>query len=381
MVQRTRTRNRVRIGGTAFYRDPPIDHSHTTESYEDYSQTTSDYVQKAKRPDGTIATSNFDSTRMDTEPGRFTKIRTSGWCMENRVLGFGDPLSAPELPRRGLRQRTRENDTWSQLFVQKSHPFLAEYSVPVAIKELAEVAGMFKLVAKTFAGFVGGAYLNYRFGWKTFLDDVRTLHSITKNIEHRIREFEFLLKHGQTRKRLQVGVWNNTTVDPNVTIHSVYATLIKGRVTTTRHMKMWITGTWGVTGQVLLPVDELSRFNLAVQTAFDLGEVDAITLWEMVPFSWLVDYFYSIGPALAGQHMRYQLQAYDICIMRHYVVKQTVVAVPQAGVTIHSPGFRTMEIKTRDAWSAPNHPLLSFDLISKDRWKVLLALIAKFRDK
>jgi hypothetical protein len=264
--------------------------------------------------------------------------------------------------------------------VTTTHPFAPDFSVPVAIKELVEVASLFELAAKSFAGFVGGAYLNYRFGWKAFHRDVQTLTGIMKHIEHRIKVFNRLIKQGNTRMLVELANMSQTDEYPNTTLHSAYSTTVRGTLKVQKTMKTWGTVRWRVVGDVELPVDELEKFNLAVKTVFDLGEIDAPTMWELLPFSWLVDYFYNVGDILQSQHMRYLLQPTDICIMRHYsqVTRTSVTQIP-SNVSLGNEGYYLRDIKSRDVVNVPQTPSLSFDLITHDRWKVIAALAAKFR--
>lgn len=50
--------------------------------------------------------------------------------------------------------------------------------------------------------------------------------------------------------------------------------------------------------------------------ALDLGTPDASTIWELIPFSWLVDYFVNIGDTLTALEQSDVVEPYDICIMR-----------------------------------------------------------------
>lgn len=382
MVARSRSRQKVRAQGSTWLNKRPNDK--TYQSYVETYQSTNDVWKKLKRPDGSLPPSHFESIRTFSRPILFSRNYTGGaWIynFDGRPCTTGPTVPGTQgYPPVTSTARQQENQILASELIARTHPFAPVYSVPVAIRELAEVASLFHFAAKTFAGFAGNTYLNYRFGWLSFYRDVQTLLSITKEIEARAKDFNYLVKHGHTRKKLRLGSDTGKTGGPNYTHHSAFGVQITGPYTTRWRLQKWGSVTWSLQDGSLLPLDELSQFNRAVSVVFDLEEMDAPTLWELIPFSWLVDYFYNIGTALQSRHMQYKIQPYDVCIMRHYIHDaRAEVAGKPSNVVINRSGFFTREIKTRDFVIPSLQPSLSFDLLRADRWKVLLALAAKFR--
>lgn len=383
MVQRTRTRVSTRIGGATWHpSDPSGTLTHTV--YTDLDHSTVDYWKKLKRPDGSFPTSNFDSEVIKRRPPQISRNtgNPSLWVFQGREIYESYSPDRYLYPLRGSSERTTANANYALTLVSSTHPLAPVYSVPVAIKELAELAGMFQLVCKSFIGYVGGSYLNYRFGWVQFHRDVKTLLSITKEIESRAKLFNRLLEHGSTRTTRKLDKWEVIHDYHNSTFHSAYGVTIKGSLKVIKTMETWGSLHWGLNGDLGIPTDELERFNYAARVVFDLNEIDPTTLWELIPFSWLVDYFIRVGDLLQSKEMRYLLSPYDICIMRHY--KQhvlTTVTQKPVGVIVDREGDYLREIKSRDTVSAPSTAPLSFDLLTADRWKVVLALLGKFLGK
>lgn len=369
------------VGGSAWHpSDPGGTITHVV--YTPLEQSTTDVHKKLKRPDGSLPPSIFEMNIARRNPGTMGRKSNTNWCFAGRE--YYESYTANHngyYPERGSASRDTANELYATALLARSHPFAPVYSVPVAIKELAEVASMFEFAAKGFAGFVGGSYLNYRFGWKAFYNDVQTLAGILKHIELRIQEFNYLIEHGSTRKTMQLDHWSLQTGSSNVIMQSSYGVVIKGSITRKYSMKTWGSVTWGLNGDKLLEVDELKRFNQVLRTVFDLGEIDPPTLWELVPFSWLVDYFTNIGDLLHSQQFRYQLQPYDVCIMRHFRNDTTTAPTEVPSTVSAGGGFYLREIKSRDVVYPSFTPTVHADLISHDRWKVILALIARFSGK
>lgn len=382
MVARTRSRAVSQVGGTVYHPSDPAG-TLTNSVFSPLSQTTKDVWKKLKRPGGSLPPSFFESDATHRSPPTISGSTNSSvnWIFNGYEIYGGFTPDDYDYPKPGTAVRNNENAILANEVVALTHPFRAEYSVPVAIKELAELGTMFSLAAKGFLGYVGGAYLNYRFGWLAFVNDIKTLHGITKELEERIRDYNYMAEHGHTRKKVFLRDFGGQYTESNKIINSTYGTTVRADLVQTITRKTWGSVTWGVMDSKVIPVDELQRFNLAIQSLFDLGRLDAETVWNLIPFSWLVDYFYTIGTALQSQHMRYQLQAYDVCIMRHYK-RRVVTKLRSKPVSVnYSEGWYLREIKTRDVVYPTLTAQLSVDLLRADRWKVILALIAKFSGK
>lgn len=382
MVSRTRSLTRQVIAGPAWFgNDRPG--TETNSVYPEYSITTKDVWKKLKRPAGDLPPSFFESDSTLRRPPRISRIAVPPnkyWGFDNYAIYGSFTPDDYDYPKPGSAARIAENAILANEVVALTHPFAPVYSVPVAIKEMAELGTLFKLTANTFAGLVGQGYLNYRFGWLQFVKDIKTLHGITKDIEQRLLDYNYMLKHGRTRKKVFLRDFGGFFNDQNKVIQSAYGVTIRADLRNDVTRKTWGSVTWGVMDGSIVPVDELKRFNLAVQQVFDLGRIDAETVWNLIPFSWLADYFITIGTALQTQHMRYQIQAYDVCIMRHYKRKVTTKLRSKPANILYWEGDYLRQIKTRDVVYPTMTPQLSVDLLRGDRWKVVLALLAKFRD-
>lgn len=383
MVLRTRSRASSRVGGATWYPTDP-EGTRTLIVYEDLNQNTVDVHGKLKRPDGSLPPSFFESTRITRSPRRMSRpyINNNLWIFDNRE--FYDQYSPPSTgyPDAGSTARINANLAYSIRLLAETNPFTPVFSIPVAIKELVDVASMFNLAMTGFLSYAGGQYLNYRFGWKAFVADIKILAGIMKELEQRISDFNYMVEHGHMRKKKHLDSWSGVPTSAYTTFHSAYGAPIRGDLRIDTTMETWGSVTWGLNGDKTLPLDELSRFNRAVSVIFDLEDIDAATMWELLPFSWLVDYFLNVGDLLHSQTMRYEVQPYDVCIMRHYTARARVIpTVYNKNISISGDGVYLREIKTRDWVIPPTTSTLSFDLLRGDRWKVIAALIAKFATK
>lgn len=280
--------------------------------------------------------------------------------------------------------KDKKNTYYANELIARSNPFRSDYSVPVMIKELIEVATMFKFLNRTLASTAGGAYLNYRFGWSAFLQDLKTLGGITRALERRLKEFQSLQQHGGLRRRIQLDSYESIYEPSTSVVNSSPAPLYVRATTVTRwHTEVWGTCRWFPAPGAWTFLDELTpleSFNLAVRSVFDLSEISPDLVWNLLPWSWLVDYFVEIGSYLGAISHQSLARAEYCCIMRRSrkQVTGSIIEAPSWIDVSGSPGGWS-EILYRDV--VPNKANLpsSFQLFNESEAKVILALLLKFR--
>lgn len=284
--------------------------------------------------------------------------------------------------------KDRGDNAYALTLLRRSNPMGPDYSVPVSIKELAELAGLFRLARKSLYDYFGGNYLNYRFGWSTFYLDVVKLANLADAVMLRFERLRRLAENGGIRANIVLDNYTKTTSASRSTIQSAWNAVIDARLHKTTHTRVWGSVRWVPRGGNIniLPKDPPRLFKLAVQQALDLEGIDPLTLWELVPFSWLADYFTSVGDYLAANEGRVIVQPTDLCIMR----KTTTSAI----YTRRYDGVSSDKIKGGDIKSyrydlrrsvlgdtIPSFPPIFTNLLSVGEYKVVLALLAKFAGK
>jgi hypothetical protein len=268
----------------------------------------------------------------------------------------------------------------------RTNPTRSEYSVPVAIKELVDVTSLFKLAAKSFTKFVGGAYLNYRFGWLQFINDVKTLATIVESVNSRVRELNSLAQHGGLRRRVDLdayGVSQTSSFNNYRVIQSTYGVTLYGEYTYHTQYKIWGSVRWYPRDYTELPTEPADVWLAAVRQVFDLEMIDSETAYNLIPWSWLLDYFSNLGEFLAANEGGSQVVPRDMCIMwsaeTHDVLRRArtgTISDNISGGAYH--GFRQSFYR----FVIPEPPASAQalpSLLSVEQFKVVLALLARFR--
>lgn len=264
-----------------------------------------------------------------------------------------------------------------------SNPFRYEVSVPVMIAELVEAASLLKLASANWISLLGSQHLNYVFGWEATKRDIRDLTKITTSIEARIKEFNALISKGGSRRR--VFLTESRAQGPEV-VESIISNGFgswDGRIKTKYETKVWGSVRWVPNRTSPIDLTKLTAFNEAALVCLDLRIPDASTIWEAIPFSWLLDYFVNIGDVLQAVEDTDKVLPRDICIMRERVVTVEVVGIPNSSDVLpwrresaFSDGESRFEIKLRNVINVENlGDLLSYGFMTKGQATNLLALL------
>lgn len=274
--------------------------------------------------------------------------------------------------------------------LSRTNPFRYEVSVPVMVAELTEVAHLASLVTKNFASLFGSAHLNWNFGVVPFYNDMQKLANITKSLEKRILEFNRLAKDGYVRRRIGIS-------DDSVTVNYYDDPILSGFGFTvyadsvyTYHNKVRGACTWRIRDDAVIPVDLLTDFNQSLAYALDLdldpktglSGYDLSTMWEAIPFSWLVDYFVNVGDVLQAIEESESVYPRDISITRECTLDIAVYPKKASWwsdrVFSCSNGGSQWKLKRRviigDDPSLQD--LLSFGFMSKSQATNVIALLA-----
>lgn len=391
MEQRTRTRTTTVLGGNIYLNgvlqagsQVLAQSEETIDSWKKQVRNTGDVLN------GTLPPSNFDHTIITRSPVQAYRPRAFGYSnyhFDGNFVGhttadpgFGSPLL---LPARSNIVRYNQNQALAKQLLAMTNPVRPEFSIPVFIKELVDIGSLFHLAAKTFAGYLGSSYLNYRFGWVQFVSDLKALSEVTKTLESRMKELQSLQKHGGLRRKAQLLSDSNSSYSPNVLSNTTYSCWMYANVTRRHKIKIYGTVRWTCTKDFASEIEKIGVLNKAFRLVFDLEHLDPETVWNLIPFSWLADYFTDIGTWLGANQGMAEVIPNDICIMRDFESSITQAPIFNAGHNIQfsGKGRYVRRYKGRDVvyLNVNAFPAVRTELLSWSQWKVVAALFASFK--
>lgn len=382
MAPVARTRNVVRSSLHGYVKDK-AGAIVATSIYDDERSDCYDFWKKEHRKTPPLLKGMLPAT--DFQLAKYTSIpihatRTTGTIRFDRFAAQYNGICADGgeiFKARGSSARNDENNLLTIKLLERTNPFRSEFSVPVFIKELVEISSLFQFAAKSFAGYVGGQYLNYRFGWVQFVRDVKTLSDISTALERRVRELISLQKHGGLRRNIALDSKALSGSIVNFPTNSTWG--FQCRVTLNWHKEVKFRGSirWVPTRDFSEDLRRLGVINLAFRKVFDLEKVDPETLWNLIPWSWLIDYFADIGGYLAATNGSAKLIPYDVCIMREYTAKDRGIRSSTHAYSVEEECQYDLHLISRDVVTAISFPGARFDLLNANQWKVILALFLR----
>jgi hypothetical protein len=247
----------------------------------------------------------------------------------------------------GAPSRTQDSDldAWGTSVIGSIAPTNPISDLSVSIGELLGERRFFALPGK--AENLSGEYLNYMFGIAPTISDVQNFRDTAKKAEKLIDQY--------TRDSGRL-VRRSFTPDPDITTEKLPDIVgrcsslgIGGQVrigasgngTLKRIRKT--TKTWKFSGAFTyyLPKEALSRRISELDHLYGILP-GAGTAWELIPFSWLVDYFSSIGDAMQN----FDNFARDGLVMPYAYVQ------------------RSVKIETEYTWTGPLNRGVSFSELS-----------------
>lgn len=413
MLARTRTRTRSELFGSVWERvnGALVDRTGPLAAVT-YYKSTADFHKKVRRLDGTLPPSDLTITEKEISPPvfnlrefdrydarvyqdfrncPFTLIDIAGWSPNSKWSTIED------------------TDTYYLAkLLADSNPFNYSVSIPIMISELVEASTLLRVVQTNILTLGGSSYLNYQFGIAPLIADLKVLATITTAIENKIKELNSVIKRGGLRKKVFLS--NRVYHTPSELRYagwSGYAKTLHYTIKPTYRSKVWGTVRWKPSSPSTIDVSKLASFNMALKTVFDLKTVklgpnspeflklNPSTIWEMIPFSWLADYFLNVGDSLRAVEETDLVTPYDICIMRTRTIETEARVEPKWWFnaidgalqrSAHwSNGSTRITIKLRKTGISPPSSassLLSFGFMTKGQATNLAALllsISRFR--
>lgn len=205
---------------------------------------------------------------------------------------------------------------------------------------------------------LGSEYLNGVFGWKPFVNDLRKMYNLQQRLDARIARL--VRENGKwTRRKAQVKSESEVVKDYSRFYGWAYANVRGGPpnwmfdggtqydITTRWSEKVWFSGSF----RYYTPDIGSSQWTVRAKQALFGALPSPETLWEVLPWSWLIDWFTNVGDIYANVSPGAvdNLVLGDSFIMKHYTWERTCTAS-----CWHSALPLGADPKLRSGWPALN---------------------------
>jgi hypothetical protein len=198
----------------------------------------------------------------------------------------------------------------------RTNPSRAVVDIPGFIGELRELPRLFEIVGSSLLKKGANAYLSYQYGWKPLISDLGKLLDFQQHVMKREVEIDNLYRKGGLRRTFQLSrEFENRITNGNLSLESSLFSLISQQQIVETSRRRWATARW-------LPVapsrtlTDAERHKLARTAVLGLS-VNAHTAWNLIPWTWLIDWFSSYGDYFDAHRNVVGASCGSLCIMTH----------------------------------------------------------------
>jgi hypothetical protein len=180
--------------------------------------------------------------------------------------------------------------------LNETSPSRSSVELPNAIWELREIPKLLKLEGDNWIRKGASANLSYQFGWKPMLSDLVKLYDFQKACESRMKEIKALHEGGLRRKRRLWSGSATATSSRFVQTNGFNTGSVNFPKATTA--QYWGFVKWFPASPPPMTVRDWR------QLAWDAVHgwtVDAATVWNAIPWSWLADWCGNVGDYLSSR--------------------------------------------------------------------------------
>lgn len=199
----------------------------------------------------------------------------------------------------------------------QSNPSTPVFDLPLFLFELRELPKGLRDLGNTLMrakkgkllpGDPGGAYLSWSFGWKPLISDLISMVNLAEATNDRLD----YLKNAANAKRIH----GNLPGGESSAVYQQGSGTVRWEWTVHSTVRRWYSATYVMDPDQLAELDQggLSR----AKWALGLKGINYSTLWNAMPWSWLIDYFSNVGDFIEAQQGYYKASITNMCTMAEY---------------------------------------------------------------
>lgn len=261
--------------------------------------------------------------------------------------------------------------------------------VPAFLGELRDVPRMFRMIGDSLVRTSGNSFLSYNFGWRPFISDIRKMTTAVSQGNKLMVHLRKLLTSGISRSaRLAYGT-NQEMRDLSYPLIEFDPTFrdVDWKVDIWTESELWGYTRWFMpeSARLLYKLDDHLLKAAALRTVLGAG-VHPSAVWELIPWSWLIDWFadfQDILELLVYRPIPIDFGGGGVCFKRHTIADVLCVNPPEDFLDPHIGFLFNRVTKRRDIFSdainTVSIPGTSKLTLSTYQLSILSALVASKR--
>lgn len=251
-------------------------------------------------------------------------------------------------------------------------------NLSVFLYEIAEIAKLFKIALSSVKK-IAGSYLNLQFGWLPTLSELGNLIDAASNMTNLINQL--MRDNNQWIHRAgNVATEDETTGLTNIT-PSVYPYNYVSNLKGTQQIRIKTRISFAGRFKYYIPAIENNTQSGRLRAARRILGLEGITpsnIWEIIPFSWMIDYFSNMGDIISN----FESSIADNLVAKYaYSMAHTKTVVENtATFFVDYPGKKTPKVAIarliKEAKSRAVATPFGFSTDTDLSWKQLSILVA-----
>lgn len=277
--------------------------------------------------------------------------------------------------------------------VAKTNPNAPSVGIPTFVGELKELPSLIKsfglkhlkrisqyTTGYSFAKEAANRHLQWRWGVKPMISDLRKMVDFASAVEKRMRWFERLSTGAPLHRRCELDKGTQCTVSTGY----VYSNgcLINCRFVTVTKFRTWGSAQWHISDPLRFPFTHDARLLEARRIVSGMNpQAMTLTAWELMPWSWFIDWFTGFGNLLGAIQNHVSVQHTKLCVMKKTETDKVGYIISQNGSVKITGSIGSGRItKQRYVVTNPNPVTISvLPLIESDKWSILGSLGIQMR--
>lgn len=160
---------------------------------------------------------------------------------------------------------------------------------------------------------VANQFLSWEFGWKPLISDLAKIIDFTYLVDNRVKEIDALRQGGLQRSQTGWEDVSSTWTSGTTYASWLYGTVATYKITQNTQRKKWASMVWKPTVDLSGLTDDEVR-SLAQKAVYNQSLAPQ-TLWQIMPWSWLIDWFTNIGDIVEGSRNLVPATSSEYCVM------------------------------------------------------------------
>lgn len=225
-----------------------------------------------------------------------------------------------------------------------TNPSAPEFDLPVFLGEMRDVPSLLKSVGSKLSKYGAGEYLKYQYGWKPFIKDVRKLVAGMDRLDRIFNNLRRLRKDDVLRRRYEPkgeyeAITGDDFVDVNIPDPWGFGLTIDMHRSIAGSRRRWCVLRYKAERPEGLPETDSELMSLAKRVAYG-GTIDGSTFWELMPWSWLIDWNTNMSEYISSQRNIVGAKLTDVTLMRETNTTcsftPTVTLLPGSNISLNS---------------------------------------------